>query len=347
MEDRRVQVIAAGLTDVGRTRHHNEDNILVRSDLGIFLVSDGMGGHNAGEVASALTVASLRNFFEATEPANFNEPDTDESMVGARRLVAAVHKANSDVHEISTTHPRHRGMGCTLVVLYLQPPYLHITHLGDSRCYRIRGNKIELLTRDHTLVNDILALKPDMSTEDLAHLPKNIVTRAIGIEPTVNFDVRTEDIELGDVFLLCSDGLTGMLSDAEILNIVETSEDPAEASSLLIQFANEAGGLDNISAVLVQIEPPADPNATTVRPAAPAPPPSASSSGPITQSDPHIPVATPSGALASGADGSAALEPAVSAPPAAASTPVEAPPVAPESADGAPSNEPATPRSPE
>lgn len=270
MEGRHLHVVSAGLTDVGKARHHNEDNILVRRDLGLFLVSDGMGGHNAGEVASALTIASVRNFFEATSIKDFLDPDGDEMLAGARRVTAAIHKANSDVHEISTTHTRHRGMGCTLVMLYLQPPVVHVAHLGDSRCYRIRGSTIKMLTRDHTLVNDILALKPDMSDDDLAHLPKNIVTRAVGIEPVVQFDVLTEDFEPGDVYMLCSDGLTGMLSDPKILETITAAHDPAQATTQLVQFANDAGGLDNISAVVLRLEMIDDVTAITQPPPAPA-----------------------------------------------------------------------------
>lgn len=301
MEGRHLHVVAAGLTDVGKARHHNEDNILVRRDLGLFLVSDGMGGHNAGEVASALTIALVRNFFEATTLQDFLEPDSDEILAGARRVAAAVQKANSDVHEISTTHPKHRGMGCTLVMLFLQPPVVHVAHLGDSRCYRIRGTKIQLLTRDHTLVNDILALKPDMSDDDLAHLPKNIVTRAVGIESAVQCDVFTEEFEPGDVYLLCSDGLTGMLSDPKILETIAATHDPAQATSKLIQLANDAGGLDNISAVLLRLElvddvtaitqpPPAAPSATE----APAPPPPEPTPSEPTPSEPTPPAPTSS-----------------------------------------------------
>lgn len=255
MSGRPLQVHAAGLTDVGRARHHNEDSILVRQDLGLFVVSDGMGGHNAGEVASALTVASLRNFFEATSPggASPNQGPDGNRIEGAERLSASVHKANRDVHEIATTHTRHRGMGCTLVVLHFQPPQAFLTHLGDSRVYRLRQRQLEQLTRDHTLVNDILALKTDITEADLAHLPKNVVTRAVGIEPAVSFDLRSETLEPGDVYLLCSDGLTGMLSDAEITEVLLMSPEPAEAASVLIHMANEAGGLDNISAVVVRV----------------------------------------------------------------------------------------------
>jgi protein phosphatase len=273
MEGRHLHVLAAGLTDVGRARHHNEDNILVRRDLGVFLVSDGMGGHNAGEVASALTIASVRNFFEATSLHEFSEGDADPLLSGARRLGAAVTKANSDVHEISTTHAKHRGMGCTIVALFLQPPLVHIAHLGDSRCYRIRGSSIELLTRDHTLVNDILALKHDIPAEDLAHLPKNIVTRAVGIEATAQVDLRSERFEPGDIFLLCSDGLTGMLSDEKILETIHEAGEPARATARLIQLANEAGGLDNISAVVLRLEYLDDASSIT------QPPPPAPSSG--------------------------------------------------------------------
>ncbi|RYE82739.1 MAG: serine/threonine-protein phosphatase, partial [Myxococcales bacterium] len=255
MSGRSLQVHAAGVTDVGRARHHNEDSILVRQDLGLFVVSDGMGGHNAGEVASALTIASLRNFFEATSAsgASPNQGPDGNRVEGGERLGAGIHKANRDVHEIATTHARHRGMGCTVVALHIQASSAFLTHLGDSRVYRLRHRQLEQLTRDHTLVNDILSLKSDISEADLAHLPKNVVTRAVGIEPAVNFDLRSEVLEPGDVYLLCSDGLTGMLGDSEIAQVLMMSPDPSEAATVLVDMANEAGGLDNISAVVVRI----------------------------------------------------------------------------------------------
>jgi serine/threonine protein phosphatase PrpC len=251
----RAVILGGGQTDIGRSRRHNEDHILVRNDLGLFVVSDGMGGHNAGEVASALAVVSVQNFFEATELDVFLEPGLDELMAGAKRLAGAINKSNADVFEISTTHPKHRGMGCTVVAAYVQAPgtMIHIAHLGDSRCYRLRNGKMEQLTRDHSLINDLLLLKPDLSPADVAHLPKNVVTRALGIEQHVTFDVRTEELEAGDVFMLCSDGLSGMLTDEQIAGVFDITTEPVEVSNLLVTMANDAGGHDNISVIVVRV----------------------------------------------------------------------------------------------
>jgi protein phosphatase len=240
---------------VGRVRHNNEDHILLRPELGLYVVCDGMGGNNAGEVASALASVSVRNFFEATTADTFVDLDGDDLTPHVVRLTKALEKANSDVNEIATTHPAHRGMGCTIVALSIPPPgdWAHIAHIGDSRCYRIRQGKIEQLTRDHSLISDLLALKPDLTPAELSHLPRNIVTRAVGVDPTVQVDIRTEEVEPGDVFLLCSDGLTGMLEDDEIVDILAHQGDPTEAAGALIAMANEAGGHDNVSAIVVRI----------------------------------------------------------------------------------------------
>lgn len=250
----RPAVFGDGRTDVGRMRHHNEDHILVRNDLGLYVVCDGMGGHNAGEVASALAVASIRNYFEATEHDSI-EDGGEDPLFGARRLGSSIHKSNGDVFEISTTHPQHHGMGCTVVAAHVSAAgdAIHIVHLGDSRCYRLRAGKLEALTRDHSLINDLLQLKPELSLDDVAHLPKNIVTRALGIESTVAFDVRTEELLAGDMFLLCSDGLSGMLDDEVILSSFELTSDPGELSALLVEMANDAGGHDNISVVVLKV----------------------------------------------------------------------------------------------
>lgn len=253
---------AAGTSDVGKNRKLNEDRILVCDELGLYLVSDGMGGHNAGEVASSLAVASIKNFFEATSLETYiaEERDTEGDervmLAGAKRLAASIHKANGDVFEISSTYTQHRGMGCTIVALYVPVggDVVHIAHAGDSRCYRVREGQIEQLTRDHSLISDLLAIKPDLSEKQLLNLPKNIVTKALGIEATVSFDVRTEELLPGDVYLLCSDGLSGMVSDKEILGTFEVSEKPQEVSDLLVAMANEAGGVDNVSVVLVKAD---------------------------------------------------------------------------------------------
>jgi PPM family protein phosphatase len=256
----RTRPVAAAVTDVGRQRKHNEDNILVKSDLGLFVVADGMGGHNAGNVASALVTKSLDNFFEATQVGDLPGPvpaDELDLEHDARRVVAAIRKANHDVFVISNTYTQHQGMGSTVVAAYVsrETDLIHVGHVGDSRCYRIRDGEIEQLTKDHSLINDALALKPDLSQEELARLPKNIITRALGMKDVVKVDIRSEHVEPGDAFLLCSDGLSGMISEDQMLEVFDITEDPREACELLIAMANEAGGTDNISAVIVRIEP--------------------------------------------------------------------------------------------
>lgn len=254
-----MRPVAAGLTDVGRQRRHNEDDVLLKPNLDLFVVADGMGGHNAGDVASKLAVTSLHNFFQAThDGADPGEPTEDEKdlAVSARRLAAGVRKANHDVFEISSTFQQHQGMGSTVVAAHYasETDVMHIAHVGDSRCYRVRGGAIEQMTKDHSLINDALALKPDLKPEEIARLPRNIITRALGMKDLVKVDVRSEPVALGDVFLLCSDGLSGMVTDAQMLEVVSFTDDLKEVCDLLIAMANDAGGTDNITAILVRIE---------------------------------------------------------------------------------------------
>jgi serine/threonine protein phosphatase PrpC len=282
----RIVPIAHGTTDVGRTREHNEDQFLVAPDLCLFVVCDGMGGNNAGEVASALATTSLRNYFQATEsgPAPGKIRKEDESLSDSeRRLVLGVRKANSDVFEISSTRIEHQGMGSTIVAMHVSrdTSTIEIAHIGDSRCYRIREGKIQQLTRDHSLIGDALAWNPNLSEEELSRLPRNIISRALGLKRYVEVDVKSEEALPGDVYLLCSDGLSGMVKDPQILELFLLSDDLTEACENLIAMANEAGGSDNITAVAVRIEadpdveqPALDPPTSSPEPTLPDDPPS-------------------------------------------------------------------------
>jgi protein phosphatase len=268
----RIVPVAQGRTDVGRLREHNEDMFLVQPELGLFVVCDGMGGNNAGEVASALATTSLENFFQATEsgPLPGKLRKEDESLSDSeRRLVVGVRKANADVYEISSTRIEHQGMGSTIVAVHVSgnTGSIEIAHIGDSRCYRIRDGKMEQLTRDHSLIGDALAWNPNLSEEELSRLPKNIISRALGLKRYVEVDVKTEAAVPGDVYLLCSDGLSGMIKDAQILDLVLLSDDLDEACDNLIAMANEAGGSDNITVVAVRIE--ADPSGAVAEPLPP------------------------------------------------------------------------------
>lgn len=248
--------VGDGVTDVGRQREHNEDQILIREDLGLFAVCDGMGGHQAGEVASALAATVIEGFFERHALTAFFEGDHDDLLAGARRLTRAVTSANAEVHTVSRSRAEHRGMGTTVVAAYVQPGVetVHVAHLGDSRCYRLRAGKLEQLTRDHSLINELSDLKGVLGERELARLPRNVVTRALGLDEGVKVDVRSDDLADGDVFLLCSDGLTGMVSDDEIAEVLGFTPDAREAAELLVAMANEAGGTDNVSVVVFRVE---------------------------------------------------------------------------------------------
>jgi len=251
-----VKAQSAGRTDPGRVREHNEDRILVAPELALFVAADGMGGHQTGEIASGMCVASMQNFFEATRRGEAYEATPEDRARGDApcRLLSSIRKANSDVFEIASTHENHEGMGSTVVALMIDGDHVHIAHVGDSRCYRIRGGAVELMTWDHSLRNEALLLNPNLPPELIETLPSNVITRALGMKSSVQVDLKTEEIQQGDVYLLCSDGLSGMLDDDEILNAVELSDSIDDACDLLVALANEAGGRDNISSVVVRFE---------------------------------------------------------------------------------------------
>jgi PPM family protein phosphatase len=247
---------AAGLTDVGRRRSSNEDVVLVRPDLFLYAVADGAGGHRSGEVASALAARSLENYFGATVRRTHDQPEFDRfgMATGARRLSAAILKANADVIEIARATPEHRGMGTTIVAACFsrRSAMMHVGHAGDSRCYRLRGGHLEQLTQDHSLFTDVLEQRPELDDELLDRLPKNVVTRALGFDPKLRISLRSHAVVASDRFLLCSDGLTGMLQTATIAEILSEQAAPEAIVHRLVSEANSNGGNDNISALVVE-----------------------------------------------------------------------------------------------
>ncbi len=253
-----VTLKAAGRTDIGRRRQHNEDVVLVREDLGLFVVADGAGGHNAGEVASALAARSMENYFGATIRATHELPEFNRLGMpnGARRLSAAVHKANRDVVEIARTSPKHRGMGTTVVATCFSPRsgLMHVAHVGDSRCYRMRDGDFELLTQDHSLLTDVLEQRPELDDDMLARLPKNIVTRAIGLDGQLRVSIRSFSVVEGDRYLLCSDGLSGPVPAQELADVLAKLEPPAQIAEQLLEHANAKGGPDNIAALIIDCQ---------------------------------------------------------------------------------------------
>ncbi len=253
-----VTLKAAGRTDIGKRRQHNEDVVLVREDLGLFVVADGAGGHNAGEVASALAARSMENYFGATIRATHELPEFNRFGVpnGARRLSAAVHKANRDVVEIARTSPKHRGMGTTVVATCFSPRsgLMHVAHVGDSRCYRMRDGDFELLTQDHSLLTDVLEQRPELDDDMLARLPKNIVTRAIGLDGQLRVSIRSFSVVEGDRYLLCSDGLSGPVPAQELADVLAKAETPTQIVEQLLTRANAHGGPDNVAALIIDCQ---------------------------------------------------------------------------------------------
>jgi protein phosphatase len=245
-----MRAIAAGLSDVGKQRVHNEDRFILLPEFSVFVVADGMGGHQSGEVASRMAASCIASYFRGdTRGAN------GAAHLG-ERLRAAVSQANARIFARADDSRAHRGMGTTVVAaaFHKESGDFYVAHAGDSRCYRLRGGRFDQLTRDHSLVSDALLERPDLSPTDLAYLPKNVITRALGIGPTVDVELRVERAEPGDTYLLCSDGLHGLVDDEEIVGILKENPVLTEACAALVERANAAGGKDNITAVLVRIE---------------------------------------------------------------------------------------------
>jgi PPM family protein phosphatase len=247
---------AAGLTDVGQNRPSNEDVVLVRADLDLYVVADGAGGHRSGEVASALAARSLGNYFGATIRRTHEQPEFDRFGIpyGARRLAAAILKANRDVIEIAKASPQHQGMGTTVVAACFSPRsgLMHVGHVGDSRCYRLRGGHLEQLTQDHSLLTDVLEQRPELDDTVLERLPKNVVTRALGLDPKLRISLRSYGVVAGDRYLLCSDGLSGQVPATELLLALSAKTAPEAIVVDLVARANAAGGRDNIAALLIE-----------------------------------------------------------------------------------------------
>lgn len=251
------RVIAAGLTDVGLQREHNEDSYTVLPEHDLFIVADGMGGHRAGDVASRLATDTIADFFRSTASEDVTWPYHFDTTLSEEenRLLTGIRIANRQIFERSVRSREYQGMGTTMVSMLFSETReaVFIGHVGDSRCYRVREGEIRLMTRDHSLVNDYLLAMPELTEEQRNELPKNVITRALGMQDHVVVDLQTDHPKPGDVYLLCSDGLSGMIPDDDILAIVEAEQAPSDVCRRLIEKANENGGEDNITAVVMKV----------------------------------------------------------------------------------------------
>jgi protein phosphatase len=253
-----MKIRYAVASDMGRVRKNNEDAFMANPTLGIFAVADGMGGHASGEVASRIAVESIQDSLARVgreKDAPLTEDNTAVLSSPANILVNGFRLANQRIYKSSLEKEEYKGMGTTLVAVYLSGSSAIVAHVGDSRLYQIRGQAIEQVTADHSLVweqyRQGLITKAALSSSPY----KNIVTRALGLEPTVDVEVQELVTQPGDSLILCSDGLSDLVQDEEMVGVLQNSAgDLDRACDDLIRLANLRGGKDNITALLIQID---------------------------------------------------------------------------------------------
>ncbi len=250
-----VIVESAGITDVGKKRKANEDSLFLDDELQLYVVADGMGGHKAGEVASKLVVNTMRDYMKQFKEGkeNIEElPYSDESLSEqANRLVSSVHLSNRVVYQVSTTKPACRGMGSTVSAINFTGDTLILVNVGDSPTYLIRGNEVETLSVPHTVIAEQKALNPNAAP--LGKSFNHMLTRAMGIEKTVQPAVSEIQCFKGDTLVIASDGLTDKLNPEEILEVVKNGN-PEKTVRKLVAMANERGGDDNITIIMLKVK---------------------------------------------------------------------------------------------
>ncbi len=251
------------LTDVGCVREHNEDDSLMAPEEHVYVVADGMGGHNCGEVASYLAVRSVQEFYadnDLTKRLQHLYDDLrgkeglgDISSFHEFRLRSAIEYGNLQIFRQASTDPRLEDMGTTIVGIAFTGNRVYIGHVGDSRAYRLRQGKLEQLTEDHSLANEYIRMNL-LRPEDLPYFPyKNVIVRALGLQEDVDVDTFYRTTRPGDRYLLCSDGLTDMVTDAEIAEVLASIEGASTAAEVLVQRALDYGGVDNVTVLIVDV----------------------------------------------------------------------------------------------
>ena len=243
-------------TDTGRARNNNEDSVAVDEAAQLIVLADGMGGYNAGEVASGMATSFIRSELGRwLSEASDNASDTDVR----RAMDICVDNANRAIFNAANSNPQYAGMGTTLVVGVFREGRLLMGHVGDSRGYRLRGGRLAQITHDHSLLQEQIDSGLITAEQAAFSANKNLVTRAVGVEDTVLLETHLHDVLPGDLYLLCSDGLSDMLDDESIAQLLQTSDVLGEVAAALVDAANDAGGKDNISVVLARVRGPAGP----------------------------------------------------------------------------------------
>jgi PPM family protein phosphatase len=251
----RGKIRAVALSDVGRVREHNEDTLGVDADIGLFVLADGMGGYNAGEVASGIAVKTVMSLVkEALEHQDMGAATGSTYDRPSIVLRDAIARANKIIYQTAKTQPQCEGMGTTIVACLFFDNKVAIAHVGDSRLYRVRGGEFKMVTTDHSLLQELVQRGIYTQAEADRATNKNYVTRALGVEPTVDVELQQDDVQKGDCYVLCSDGLSDMVPDEDIHLTINTFGASLETvSKQLIQLANDNGGRDNVSIILAQV----------------------------------------------------------------------------------------------
>lgn len=252
-----AKLVIYGVSDVGLMREHNEDHIAWNKDMGLVIVADGMGGHNAGEVASEIAVNSIQ---EALRDVLNPDMQGSHSIELRDAVREAICYANDEINRAARENIAYNGMGTTIVLTLFHGDRVISAHVGDSRTYRLRNRKLQQLTTDHSLVQEMMDNGYLSQEEAQLSASRNLITRALGIGETVEVDVTEEKIACGDVYIMCTDGLTDLVTDDEIVTLLRDHRSEADACNLegatnaLVALANDKGGKDNISVVMVCLQ---------------------------------------------------------------------------------------------
>jgi protein phosphatase len=252
-----VRIVSGGQSDVGQQRANNEDCFRIVQPLNLFVVSDGMGGEAHGEIASAMAVETVVKacMGEETETVAVSVEMPPDWSDQTRRLVNAAHLANKKICESAEANPQQQGMGATLTAAWINEEKLSVVHVGDSRVYLLRSGVLQQLTSDHSLVAEQVR-RGILTAAEAEHSElQSVLLRALGTQPEVEVDAEEHTLFPGDILLLCSDGLTRMVAEQKIAATLQSKSDPVRAAEKLVALANENGGADNVTVVVVHLEP--------------------------------------------------------------------------------------------
>jgi protein phosphatase len=255
----RGKIASVALTDTGKVREHNEDMIGTEADIGLFVLADGMGGYNAGEVASGIAVKTIINLVrDAIVREDLAVKDPESGLTRPSIILRdAIHRANKIIYHTSKTQPQCEGMGTTVVACLFHDNKMSIAHVGDSRLYRLRDNRFEQMTLDHSLLQELVDRGFYSQQEAQRATNKNYVTRALGVEQNVEVEIHEQPVQKSDYYVLCSDGLSDMIEDEDIhLTISTFSANLDTVAKQLIQLSNDNGGRDNVSVIMAHVEEP-------------------------------------------------------------------------------------------